>query len=292
MLQHGHGQREPHPPAGGQLRDRVVQLGIVEAHLQQGLPPSIIDADILGHLDAVLQRVQVALAHLPQLGVIHVHALQVHWHAHDAVGRDLLHQRGLPRAVVAHHAVAAVLAHLQGGVLEEEMPCTVHEQQVLHSEQHLVVRVAALRVGVKSIPNHRAHHVFTHRRQLVQGWRFTHLLLECQGCGKVFGHGGHLFPAMEVLVLLAFHHYGRRDGRQMVPHTGHELGEVGVAIHDLSRLAGGHSRINALLARLLLRLLHHLTHDHERRQAARGRALRGWWEREWRGLRHIALRSF
>ena len=27
----------------------------------------------------------------------------------------------------------------------------------------------------------------------------------------------------------------RRDGRQMVPHTGHELGEVGVAIHDLEK---------------------------------------------------------
>mmetsp|Transcript_82775 Transcript_82775/g.198651 ORF Transcript_82775/g.198651 Transcript_82775/m.198651 type:complete len:248 (-) Transcript_82775:824-1567(-) len=244
MLQHGHGQREPHPPAGGQLRDRVVQLGIVEAHLQQGLPPSIIDADILGHLDAVLQRCQVALAHFSQLRVVDVDALQVRRHAHDAMCGDFFHKGGLAGPVVTYHTIPAILPHLQRGVLEQQVPRTIHQEQVLYSKQHFIIIVASVSVGIERVPQGCAHYGFADARDIIGVWDLTDLLAECQGCGHIFGQSGNLLPAVEVFVLLPLDDDRRSDGTQMRPHAWHQFGQVRVARHLLASFGGELRGIN------------------------------------------------
>mmetsp|Transcript_115510 Transcript_115510/g.331539 ORF Transcript_115510/g.331539 Transcript_115510/m.331539 type:complete len:843 (+) Transcript_115510:1394-3922(+) len=140
VLEHGHGQRQAHAPARRQLGNRLLEHVLGETDSQQGLFARIVDADVLGHLDAVLERSEVALAHEPKLRIIDVHTFQVRRHADDAVAGDLFHQRRLAGTVVADDAVTVVLLHLERRVLQQQVAGAVHEQEVFDVQEHLLIR--------------------------------------------------------------------------------------------------------------------------------------------------------
>mmetsp|Transcript_109467 Transcript_109467/g.274188 ORF Transcript_109467/g.274188 Transcript_109467/m.274188 type:complete len:538 (+) Transcript_109467:865-2478(+) len=173
MLQHGNSQGQAHPPARRQICYGLVEHLLWEAYRKQRVPACVVNANVLRHLDAIFQRTEAALAHEPELGIVHMNALEVFRHADDAMVCDLFHQRGLARTVLTHDAVAVVLLHLERGALEEEMPCPVHEQQVLHIQEHLVVTGSGPTLRIKGLAQHRPSHSLGHCWQL---------LLKCSGC--------------------------------------------------------------------------------------------------------------
>mmetsp|Transcript_80923 Transcript_80923/g.229223 ORF Transcript_80923/g.229223 Transcript_80923/m.229223 type:complete len:613 (-) Transcript_80923:401-2239(-) len=146
-LQHGDSERHPHPPARREVGHGLLKHLLWEADVQQRVPPGIVDADVLGHLDDVLEGGEAALAHQPQFGVVDVDTLEVLRHTHNGVVHDLLHQRRLPRAVLPDHAVTVVLLHLQQRVLEQQVAGAIHEQEVLDPQER--VRAITLRAALR-----------------------------------------------------------------------------------------------------------------------------------------------
>mmetsp|Transcript_63726 Transcript_63726/g.177224 ORF Transcript_63726/g.177224 Transcript_63726/m.177224 type:complete len:356 (+) Transcript_63726:1556-2623(+) len=157
MLQHGHRERQPHAPARGKLRHRLIQHFLCESDTDERFAASIVDADFFCHLDHELQAVQGALAHLAELGIVHMDTLEVCRHANDAMRGDLLHQRRLARAVVAHDAVTAVFLHLQGRVPEKEVARTIHEQHILDVKECLRIVATLVPDMVEFLAKRRAH---------------------------------------------------------------------------------------------------------------------------------------
>merc|ERR1719323_1160022 len=100
MFKHRDSQCQTHPPPCGELGHWHLEHVLGEAHLEERLTACIEHVDLLGLLDDVLQRVEAALAHLSELGVVHVDALEVSWHADYAAVDNLLHERGLASSIV------------------------------------------------------------------------------------------------------------------------------------------------------------------------------------------------
>merc|ERR1719346_120587 len=102
MLEHRDSQRQAHPPPRRELGHWHLEHVFREAHLEERLTSCIEHVDLLGLLNDVLQRVKAALAHLSELGVVNVDALEVSWHADNAAVDNLLHECGLASSIVAH----------------------------------------------------------------------------------------------------------------------------------------------------------------------------------------------
>mmetsp|Transcript_34462 Transcript_34462/g.112192 ORF Transcript_34462/g.112192 Transcript_34462/m.112192 type:complete len:499 (+) Transcript_34462:410-1906(+) len=236
MFEHGHCESHAHAPTGRQVCDRLVEHLLWETNCEERVGARSIDTDVLSHLDAVLEGTEAALGHEAQLRVVDVHTLDILRHPDDAVVRDLLHERGLARSVLSHHTIPVVLLHLQGGVLQEQMPGTIHEQEALDIQQILVVARSTDTLSIEGIAQRQASHRLGNRGQLLHhglGVLTVHLEEDLQSIGDI-----RRDLRAHQLLLLALHE----------DRTGHGAAE---AAHLCRKRDEGSMRLNGLLQNAL-----------------------------------------
>mmetsp|Transcript_53331 Transcript_53331/g.152892 ORF Transcript_53331/g.152892 Transcript_53331/m.152892 type:complete len:423 (+) Transcript_53331:574-1842(+) len=139
LLRNGARQGQAHLPAPAQRMHRLLEhLVALEADCLQGFLQVLLRSrrSTLVFELRVLPRGRL-LPDAPQDGLVpQVHDAHILREADDILGRDLGHQRRLPRAVGAHHAVAVAPRELQGGIPQQRLrAAAVHQQHVRHSQQ-------------------------------------------------------------------------------------------------------------------------------------------------------------